>query len=280
MIACYSIATGSRINRFRPVQDNTDSRSIREGVLLNFDFWGRDGNSVVAVASRFELWTSTPDRFKTTRSNATTAIQPPTLTKRRFRDRSRSGAHGGDRRAGGDRCAHEPAAPVRELQVLEFSNALFSSPFASSPWRSAKVVLTSVSIVASVTVADETAATTPLIPEAPLIAFSIVVTFCCKLVASWSSESFACCPDGVSGLPSPFRSEASVCVADFVSSAAVWSPLFVGSLLRELAADLIASCQVVSDVQTPLAHASVADALVVVVELVAARAAARREERE
>ena len=81
-----------------------------------------------------------------------------------------------------------------------------------------------------------------------------------------SSESFACCPDGVSGLPSPFRSEASVCVADFASSAAVCSPLFVGSLLREPAADLIAACQVVSDVQTPLAQVSVAEALVVVVE--------------
>ena len=43
------------------------------------------------------------------------------------------------------------------------------------------------------------------------------------------------------------------------------APLFVGSLLREPAADVIASCQVVSDVQTPLAHVSVADALVVVV---------------
>ncbi len=39
----------------------------------------------------------------------------------------------------------------------------------------------------------------------------------------------------------------------------------MGSLFREPAADLIAVCQVVSDVQTPLAHASVADALVVVV---------------
>ena len=75
---------------------------------------------------------------------------------------------------------------------------------------------------------------TPLIPEAFLSEVSIVVTFCSRLVESWSRESFACCPASVSGLPSPFRSEESVCVADFVSSAAVWSPLFVGSLFREL----------------------------------------------
>ena len=141
-------------------------------------------------------------------------------------------AHGSDCRAGGDRCAHEPAAPVRESQVLELSNALFSSPFASSPWRSVNVVLTSVPIVARVTVADETALITPLIPEAFLSDVSIVVTFCSRLVESWSSESFACCPAWVSGLPSPFRSEESVCVADFVSSTAVWSPLFVGIALQ------------------------------------------------
>ena len=123
------------------------------------------------------------------------------------------------------------------------------------------VVLISVPIVASVPVTVETAVSTPLTPETPLTAFSIVVTSFCKLVESWSRESFACCPAWVSGLPSPFRSEASVSVADFASSAAVCSPLFVGLLLTEPAADLIAACQVVIDEQTPLAQVSVAEAL-------------------
>ena len=104
----------------------------------------------------------------------------------------------------------------------------------------------------------------PLRPEAPLTALSIVATFCCKLVESWSSEVFACCPAWVSGLPSPFRSEARVCVAAFASSPAVCRPLLVGLLLREPAADFSAACQVVIDVQTPLAQVSVAEALVVV----------------
>ena len=72
----------------------------------------------------------------------------------------------------------------------------------------------------------------------------------------------------MSGFPSPFRSEARVCVADFASSAAVCSPFFVGSLLRESAADVSAVCQVVIDVQTPLAQVSVAEAVVVVVVVV------------
>ena len=110
-----------------------------------------------------------------------------------------------------------------------------------------------------------TAVSNPLTPETPLTVFSIVVTSFCKLVASWSRESFACCPDAVSGLPSPFRSDASVSVADFASPAAVCSPFFVGSLFREPTADLIAACQVVIDEQTPLAQVSVAEALVVVV---------------
>ena len=54
-------------------------------------------------------------------------------------------------------------------------------------------------------------------------------------------------------------------MADFASSAAVCSPFFVGSLFRESAADVIADCQVVIDVQTPLAQVSVAEAVVVVV---------------
>ena len=83
------------------------------------------------------------------------------------------------------------------------------------------VVLTCVRIVVSVPVTVGTAASAPRAPETPLTAFSIVVTSFCKLVESWSRESFACCPDGVSGLPSPFRSEASVSVADFASSAVV-----------------------------------------------------------
>jgi len=149
---------------------------------------------------------------------------------------------------------------------LELANAFFSSPCASSPWRSVNVVVTSVPIVASVPVTVETAVSTPVTPETPLTALSIVSTSFCRLVESWSSESFACWPAWVSGLPSPFRSEARFCVADFASSAAVCNPFFDGSFFTEPAADVIADCHVVIDEQTPFAQVSVAEAVVVVVE--------------
>ena len=55
----------------------------------------------------------------------------------------------------------------------------------------------------------------------------------------------------------------------------------MGLLLTEPAADFSAACQVVIDVQTPLAQVSVAEALVVVVvETASARATARGDQRQ
>ena len=161
---------------------------------------------------------------------------------------------------------HEPL--VNELQELELANALFSSPFASSPWRLANVVLTAASIVASVAVTVGTALSAPAIARDPADrGFDR-----CRVLLQGRGELV----EGILRLlpgqrcracPAPSGRTPSVSVADFASPAAVCSPLFVGSLFTEPAAVLIAACQVVIDEQTPLAQVSVAEALVVVVAL-------------
>lgn len=57
-------------------------------------------------------------------------------------------------------------------------------------------------------------------------------------------------------------------LADFAAFAALVSPDFDGFPVTEETAEEIEFCQVVIDEQTPLAHVSVVDAVVVVVEVV------------
>ena len=99
-------------------------------------------------------------------------------------------------------------------------------------------------------------------PDAPWTVSSIVAASLSTVLASSSTESFAAWPDGVSGVPSPFRSSTSVLVEVLTSFAALSSPSCDrddGSVNCSVTL-WIESVQVVTAVQKPLAHSSVGEA--------------------
>ena len=92
------------------------------------------------------------------------------------------------------------------MQELDWSNAVFSSPLASSPLSVVYVDEICVFIVVRVLVTLAAAVSAPLMPDAPSTALLIESASVFRSVESWSIESLACWPAVVFGLPSALRS--------------------------------------------------------------------------
>ena len=134
--------------------------------------------------------------------------------------------------------------------MLEFSNALFSSPFASSPWRSATVVLpprfpSSRSGRPPPRDGSDIAAEAGGALDCAFDRGHVLVQACRQLI----ERVLRLLPGRGIGLAQPFQvgRDRLRCRLRIVGGRR--GPLFVGSLFREPAADFTAVCQVASDVE-------------------------------
>ncbi len=144
------------------------------------------------------------------------------------------------------------------MQELACWNAVCSSPLASSCLRLSKAEETWLPIVATVVPTVAAAAASSLMLEALSTAVAIESASALRSLESWSTKSFACCPTCVSGLPRSFKSDSSVSVADFASSAALCNESFERlPPLSESPADVIELFQVEMAEQTPFAQSAV-----------------------